>query len=100
MTFSTWTMFLALKLTLKFTVANLSSMQKYAVDNFRLDINVNSHHLVFQANLLRIRLIDSGEIIDMEENRLKKLPHDIKSLPACAFLCKIDKVLNKKQSNR
>lgn len=59
------------------------------------NIILNLHHLIFQTNSLRIRLIDSGELIDMEENQLKKLPEDIKLLPACAFLCKIDKVLNK-----
>lgn len=47
----------------------------------------------FQKNAVRICLIDTGEIIDAGDFGFKKLPDDIKSIPACAFLCKIERVL-------
>lgn len=43
-------------------------------------------------NSVRIRLIDTGEIIDHGQFNLQKLPHDIKSLSAAAFRCKINQV--------
>lgn len=39
------------------------------------------------------QLIDTGEIIDIGENQLRKLSEDIRSLPPCAFLCKIEQVI-------
>lgn len=46
----------------------------------------------FQTKSVRARLIDTGEIIDIKDDNLHKLPHDIKSMPAAAFLCKIGQV--------
>lgn len=46
----------------------------------------------FQKNTVRIRLIDTGKIIDAGDYGFKKLPDDIKSIPACAILCKIEQV--------
>lgn len=43
-------------------------------------------------NSVRIRLIDTGEIIEHGQFNLQKLPHDIKPLPAAAFRCKINQV--------
>lgn len=43
-------------------------------------------------NSVRIRLIDTGEVIEHGQFNLQKLPHDIKSLPAAAFRCKINQV--------
>lgn len=61
-----------------------SDSQKSLTDTYSL----------FQMNSVRVRLIDTGEIIDMERHfSLQKLPDDIKSLPAAAFLCKINQVI-------
>lgn len=55
-------------------------------------IRVHLFVLHFQMNSVRIRLIDTGEIIEHGQFNLQKLPHDIKLLPAAAFRCKINQV--------
>lgn len=59
-----------------------------------LEMAIRGHLFVlhFQMNSVRIRLIDTGEIIEHGQFNLQKLPHDIKSLPTAAFRCKINQV--------
>lgn len=48
----------------------------------------------FQTKTARAWLIDSGRLIDIGKNPLKKLPQEIRSLAPCAFLCKIEQVIH------
>ncbi|XP_055315454.1 uncharacterized protein LOC129575613 [Sitodiplosis mosellana] len=65
-------------------------------DVFGIEIDMNMHRgrFVFDTtkNSVRIRLIDTGEIIDAGDYGFKKLPDDIKSIPPCAILCRIERI--------
>ncbi|XP_031641198.1 uncharacterized protein LOC116352611 [Contarinia nasturtii] len=78
-----------------------SSLGLNDIFGIKIDSKVHRAKFIFDSltAALRIRLIDTGEMIDLEDYNFQKLPADIKSLPPCAFLCKINQIGSEKMES-